>query len=1122
MSAKSSKTSRPKRYKSQRIINPGDVRLVRLYPNQGLNLLLDPPSSWSKGHNKQWDVQLSSEFLKVRNSYECNEDRQGRRVYELEQTGDLSDWAKMGRTFLGNLVISFKSTGEGDEDPKSMLEPFGTAVMCLEPSPDAENNVFTVVRPHNQLIRLGTHEMLEVILPDVPQLCWYPHTFPCTADGKYFLELVHTEYLPKDSQSSDHGSFVCRQRLTDDYPLAVGQHHFWFRWSERSRKEALSDAKGTYPGNRIVFIGKNTQSETVREEQLRVSLFSSKEDRKEAKKAEKEKIEKTESDLCPIQTDVTKRYVNLTKRFISNPKELEHIELHGDNDMFDVEIVRPRAGEWKAEIVPVIYKADEKKSVTLPRLALEPRESISLNGHTLQKFRVAPINIGIETADATPLGHLRLYCENLKVPDKKIVFQYTKKVLLATEMPHNASRSLITTPSKGGSSRHSSSNYHYDSSKNYYDKDKKKKVTLEYSEVEILDVTTTGLSVGETVWNPFVVSNNNRHQYGCARQYDCDAEDEVYLGIHGHQQASQDSKKKLDTNGSESSSRKQSKSASNSNSDLNGNSRNSEPNLSKGSSNGAGAESEAKNENTSTDGRRAGLSADCVENPASHTELIFTNGQTLTVVFPCNLGTAKAVVWDDKVLRTSDSGHVRISSSWVQGNTMRFKITATGHNLPPGRHLIGNILFSAVSASVPRDITDHRVILVMLDVPAPSKSVYNVSEYFDAHRMSHNTIDGRITLVDPLGDPVKICVKQHDQLEILLASPKAGGNWRIQTKMLLGNAHVIDNSEWRVVNNSRHQRILFRLDGDPISGDIGIFLGDRRHGCVELGTSVLKSIIVPREEDSRVHYTGEDEADTYLDLREGQSIILDPKRPACVRIAKPDKYLSTYLAHRSRNLAKVHFWQNHLSERVLGHMERSIAEIVDQYRPWEGFECFPTPGSTPWDSLSCCFPALKEKQPYYEEIVEAYSASLSSRLPVLPIGNLECDFNISDLFRVSNSYTVAIKNTLALENVIKEQKPMELIDPVDTSGISVHDGMLVKVVLNAKLASGNSVEVRVPWRLVSSPTWLFPASVKREANNRQIFFFYCYLPNETNLIKGKLVFDCANLVKRIGVSAWTG
>jgi hypothetical protein len=489
-----------KRYKPQRITNArGDGHVVKLCANQSFLLLFGSPAEYDMP-DYEWHVELKSDLLKLVPS---KDKPPGAYAAEIRQLHNLSAWSTLNRSFLGNAIVSLRKRNA----PVCDSEPWGSLSVYLEADPDCQNKqILSVIRPSDQIVRLERDEVLEVVIPDIPQLLWRPYTFPLSSDGKFFLELVNHQYIDDCMATVTKGGFHTTHWLMPDLPDKVGEHHFWFRWSDRSRVEATSAERGVHPGSRISFIGKTYKKDVEKELQLRVYLGNKKKDKKLS-------LPSIETKSTLIETDITKRCLYEERRLLVNPKEIENLTFAGKLDMFTVEILVPKGkvtDKWEPTVRAVELAVDGA-SAYVERISVLNKDQYEINGHTFQRFQLLPKNV--LDADEVNLGEVVFSLpKNLSVPSKRIACRLKKGKVITdcrTLVPYVHKASDNATASYTGSNYTGSYNNQYG---NYHHNGKKKKKSLglDYAEVQIQDVSVDQrLEVGETQFKSGYYSKYN-------------------------------------------------------------------------------------------------------------------------------------------------------------------------------------------------------------------------------------------------------------------------------------------------------------------------------------------------------------------------------------------------------------------------------------------------------------------------------------------------------------------------------------------------------------------------------------------------------------------------------------
>jgi hypothetical protein len=494
-------------------------------------------------------------------------------------------------------------------------------------------------------------------------------------------------------------------------------------------------------------------------------------------------------------------------------------------------------------------------------------------------------------------------------------------------------------------------------------------------------------------------------------------------------------------------------------------------------------------------------------------------GEATQICLPILLNESN--LWEFRVGRRHGDCTIKLSSPWLHskpsvGVLQNFNLKVNTQ-FGPGRHFVGTLVFSRRSKKTGTANEDDNVT-VFLYVDIPLKNYVEIAQtetYGAPFKMLHNEKHNCIILVDPFGPTHNVPIRKDQQLELLLQQPKGNGYFTFDAKMHIGQCIVVSNDEWKLYDygGSRYQRILLRFEGYPIEGEITLYENrsneTRKVGHVTVTSCLLESMLPVEDDYSTIDFQSDSEI--LKNPLDGETLYLNPHAYSIIRFNKPDKHLVAHLAGAS------HPSQICFETKRLSYLLNDKDSWLDQENPWNSFCGLQCTGAEPWNSVSYGFNPIKESQPRFNEIMDAIELKAGTRMAAVEIGSLECTYRVSDVFHMTTKIGIGVRNCGYLNTFFGESPApkYDLTNPPDTCSFDIFNGKALRIRLPAKKKTVERAEIRVPWTLMSTPSWLFSIGNEEEKNGDQAFYFYCHLPYAKKARKGLVRFDCGNLVKRL-------
>lgn len=221
-----------KKYSPVRVVNPvGDNHIVPLNPNQGFIVVI---SQWSVF--KEFDYH--SDYFTFREKEQL---RDGTTILRFTPKYDLTQWAKMGSVYLGEVVVLSESVA---------------ASLCVVLS-SKHTDVFTVVNPCGAEAKVHPHDILEVVVYDAAfHGKWDCKVTPGEQGVQYQqigYESIMTSIGVKSlvNRMKTSNSFVVFPRSLEGFDGK--EHHYWFEYDVLSKTKIAEWATDTYSGGCLIF-----------------------------------------------------------------------------------------------------------------------------------------------------------------------------------------------------------------------------------------------------------------------------------------------------------------------------------------------------------------------------------------------------------------------------------------------------------------------------------------------------------------------------------------------------------------------------------------------------------------------------------------------------------------------------------------------------------------------------------------------------------------------------------------------------------------------------------------------------------------------------------------------------
>ena len=1074
------------RYNQCRISNPrSDVHSARLRSGQGLEITLDAIKQFGFPADYVWEVRTESPFLKVQHS-EVNGTR---RTVRIDQVGDLHRWAQISRTFLGNVNIFARPRLNEDEvlDPAT-FELSGRVCVYLETINSAKENCLTVIAPDNHTCKLDVNDLIEVVIPEdlSGPLNWNAYPYRADSSGDYAMEEIRTEYLAPDEQNnrrSIDNEFFCEHRTymgADSVTLWPGDHHFWFRFDEKTRSLAGSGPPACEFAARLVFLGKNDKGECVRHHQLRVYIDIKKKD-----KANKE----SEPTKSTIITDVKERYLNTVTRCISNPHAAENLVMKNDHECFFVELIKPATNKWDF----VYWDASSTSGRPVKCLQVEEVSPIIVDGMTLQKFRVRPTNLDrlysqktgpLKPGESHYLGVLEFQCNTPSGLDRRrLTFNLQRSnaaisVTGSASKPYNASTAVYGPCSSTSASTSS--------------KKKGKHDAPEYCDVEITDIFTTSLAQGERIESYAAVSEKALPALTDQRDV---------------------KKKDKSSDISPASTSTASKSTENSGSTRN-------------PSNPSGRSDRLQSVSAPTsdgDLRPEAEPYTVVNDPQNLTSIVVRLNKSVLVRMPTS-GKSPIDKWDYHVCQNNPGYNIQVSTGWLNTEAIpfeEFRVTVRKVGNYSASEIVQTELRTRAGVIRFTGGDDGDVRLVYVDIrdalpPAERPSSATVVSVVApaAVKVSRDLLQNRITVVDPLClTPTDVDVSPGEELEIILHPPQGRmtGDWKIVTTMFSGHSTVVDNSLWTLWNNEVVQRVLVRFVGASISGQIAIKWGkeERDTGRIAIIPRRRNRFVQPSEPNGGVvSRLGQGVARAvYLQTwANNERLAVTPYERLFVRIENPEKHFAAGIRPK---MGEVELTQWPLNKSVLSALKPEIQQSFSGNRPWYSSDGVFMPGDNPWDSCYYCLKPLDDTNFHVGELLAAMAKIWGNRCSY-PIGTLEFKMPVGKEFTLVKTLRLEVGNPEFVKGILQDWAPIVLRNPQDGGQCSMSHGGSLQINLTPKTDNHCQSQSMHFWRLDSHPAWLtYLGEDEVACGHPQPFKFYVDRGGVDDAVQdGKLKFVC--------------
>ncbi len=400
-----------KRHKPVRVIDPQGSHTVRVHPRQGIKLVLCQPQTLSNvDANGKYEITFNNDFLYLEKTEHNNKNQI---VYYIGQKYDLTSWAELTETFLGEVRVDIvDNTHENRDDCK-----YEGATLGVYHCPQTQNagDVITVVNPETCTVKLEPSRVLEVVCyePSWPEDCcetWKVHVedFEVEAQG-IFVQNINKHNILTRLYADDKGSaggFTVKPRHN---PTVNGlleekmrshfqgelerrktpgrENHFWFAFTADSKKKIASLKNGSYICARITLIGAakiDGEWHTVKRELI---LMLS----KHGKPVASSKMFNHSRALMAIKDDkpiALRRHQDKNRCLLQNPGNTESLDFSTGYEDCAIEVPFPKS-LWPEEPADaewlVAYDDGVHGDKYLSLIKLDPVER---DGYRFQKFRI--------------------------------------------------------------------------------------------------------------------------------------------------------------------------------------------------------------------------------------------------------------------------------------------------------------------------------------------------------------------------------------------------------------------------------------------------------------------------------------------------------------------------------------------------------------------------------------------------------------------------------------------------------------------------------------------------------------------------------------------------------------
>ncbi len=467
---------------------------------------------------------------------------------------------------------------------------------------------------------------------------------------------------------------------------------------------------------------------------------------------------------------------------------------------------------------------------------------------------------------------------------------------------------------------------------------------------------------------------------------------------------------------------------------------------------------------------------------SNNQKIIVKEGNPLIVATPFR----KEGLWHVSHINPMNGYKVSVTSQWHGSdnrNEQRFAITIIAEKPFALLHVntyVGAILFANPSSK------ETYIVSLELSPLSVSKIETQTTRSFES------VLDGIITLRNPCGAS-QIAIKAGQKLEIVikgLAAPP-----QIDINLRSGRAVVQDNSNW-ILEDEKYQRILLAFIGTSIGGTIKI-----GEASIEISDIYLPTMVMQRLKSV---VTFQSESDIFYCENNNEDIVLDAMRPATIKIKSIDRFISPHLTSK----ATIFFNQFTLPKHCTDRLSKDMEGHISPYQPWEDLSPVVTHSTAPWDTIAINLPSISSRQWYYSEVIKSFN----TRDKIIPVGVIECCFDVSGLFQILKKINVSVKNDTVIDSIMKKDSfEQNVYDPEDKSKIHLGESKLLCIYVKPKIENNK----KIFWKLSSAPLSVIFLGTHGNTNSSYQKFAFYVKDSKVKSTIGKLMFTTRSLSKEI-------
>lgn len=262
-----------------KIKNPKNDSIIYVHPCQEISLELSFPDNPIE--DDDWNVNIYSDYLAMTSSGVFNQSK----IYKFTQLYDLTSWSKVSSVQIAEIFIQWKGL-------KRDKYTNHTIYVVLQGQKAEQRDVVTVINPICAGVRIGPHQLLEVIVfENNTKSTTINHTDTidfCIEPDKPYLEIEkiatkHVTHVLENAQYRDLNEdpyFINRHilslpvnpRLTDGSPLnpvcrrvptcTYQATHFFYRIARHCIPDIQNLANGIYKASEVLIASEeNTEPE---------------------------------------------------------------------------------------------------------------------------------------------------------------------------------------------------------------------------------------------------------------------------------------------------------------------------------------------------------------------------------------------------------------------------------------------------------------------------------------------------------------------------------------------------------------------------------------------------------------------------------------------------------------------------------------------------------------------------------------------------------------------------------------------------------------------------------------------------------------------------------------------